>query len=520
MFGADVVKLRGSRPIGGDSVVVVGAGLAGLSAALHLAGAGRDVTVVERAGAPGGRAARVIRPATGGGDYHLDTGPTVLTMPDLVADCFAAVGQEMTDWLTLKPVDPAYRAEFADGSGISMTTDFTAMSQRIAELSGPGEAAAYGRYVEFVTRLYRLQMRDFIDRNFDSPTDLVGLSLARLAAMGGFARLAPTLRRYFADERLQRIFGFQALYAGLSPERALAIYAVIAYMDLVEGVYYPEGGMNALPTAMEAAARSAGVKFSYDADITGVRWNGDRVRAVRAADGQEWAADAVVVTVDHPAAWRILDRPDPRARGPLRTRFSPSCVVLAAGLAQDLPPDEHPAHHTMHFGRGWGTVFDDLEQGRPMRDPSFLVSRPTVTDPGLAPPGGGTAYVLFPAPNLTGAGGSIDWTRLRGPYREHMLRSVEKAGLAGFGDTIDAEVLTTPADWAAQGLGAGTPFAAAHTFAQTGPFRTANTVGANVALAGSSTVPGVGVPMVLISGRLAAERVVGADPAYRSRAWR
>lgn len=504
------------RPIGGDSVVVIGAGLAGLSAALHLAGAGRDVTVLERASAPGGRAARVIRPATDGGEYHLDTGPTVLTMPDLVADCFAAVGQEMSDWVTLKPVDPAYRAEFADGTGISMTTDFAAMTQRITDLSGAKEAAAYGRYVEFVSKLYKLQMRDFIDRNFDSPVDLVGTSLARLAAMGGFARLAPTLRRFFDDERLQRIFGFQALYAGLSPERALAIYAVIAYMDLVEGVFYPEGGMNALPTGMEAAARSAGVKFVYDTEITGVTWQGDKVTAVRAADGQQWTPDAVVVTVDHPAAWRILGKPDRRPR----TRFSPSCVVLAAGFQHDLPADEHPAHHTMHFGQGWKTVFDDLEQGRPMRDPSFLISRPTVTDPSLAPAGGGTAYVLFPTPNLHGAGGELDWTTLRGPYREHMMRCIEKSGLPGFENAIDAEVLTTPADWAAQGLGAGTPFAAAHTFTQTGPFRASNTVGDNVALAGSSTVPGVGVPMVLISGRLAAERITGVDPAYRSLAWR
>jgi phytoene desaturase len=497
-----------------EHVVVVGAGLAGLSAAMHLAGAGRRVTVLEAASSPGGSAARVCLPAPGGGAYHLDTGPTVLTMPDLLADCFAALGESMSDWVTLRRLDPAYRAQFADGTGLSVTSDVEAMTERIRAFSGPDDADGYRQYVDFVTRLYRLQMRDFIDRNFDSPSDLVGSSLAKLVALRGFSRLAPTVARYFRDERLQRIFSFQALYAGVSPARALAIYAVISYMDLVEGVSYPVGGMNALPTAMEAAARKAGVELVYDTQVTTTTWKGGRV------------PDAVVMTLDRPAALEVLKGPVTRrilgAPGLSRTghgagtQYSPSCVVLAAGVHTTWPES---AHHTMHFGRAWSQVFEDLDAGRLMRDPSFLVSLPSVTDPGLAPAGCSAAYVLFPAPNLDHAR-PLDWARLRGPYREYMLRAVEDAGYRGFGDAIEVEQLITPADWAQRGLGAGTPFAAAHTFGQTGPFRSPNTLGDNVVFAGSSTTPGVGVPMVLISGRLAAERLTGHDPAYRSLAWR
>jgi phytoene desaturase len=317
---------------------------------------------------------------------------------------------------------------------------------------------------------------------------------------------------------LQRVFSFQAMYAGVSPARALAIYAVISYMDLVEGVSYPVGGMNALPTAMEAAARKAGVEFVYDTRVTATTWIGDRVTEVRSADGRTWTLDAVVMTLDRPAALEVLDRTQRRrlTGRPNPTRYSPSCVVLAAGVTTSWP---EAAHHTMHFGRAWSQVFDDLEGGRLMRDPSFLVSLPSVTDPGLAPAGSSAAYLLFPAPNLDHAQ-PLDWARLRGPYREHMLNTVENAGFRGFGEAIDAEVLITPQDWADRGLGAGTPFAAAHTFGQTGPFRSPNTLGDNVVFAGSSTTPGVGVPMVLISGRLAAERLTGRDPAYRSLAWR
>jgi phytoene desaturase len=509
-----------------EHVVVVGAGLAGLSAAMHLAGAGRRVTVLEAASTPGGSAARVSLPAPGGGTYHLDTGPTVLTMPDLLADCFAALGESLSDWVTLRRLEPAYRARFADGTTLSVTSDVDAMTERIRAFSGSRGAAdadGYRRYVDFVTRLYRLQMRAFIDRNFDSPLDLVGPSLARLTALRGFSRLAPTVARYFHDERLQRVFSFQSLYAGVSPDRALAIYAVISYMDLVEGVSYPVGGMNALPTAMEAAARKAGVEFVYDTTVVTTTWSGRAVIELQSLDGRSWAPDAVVMALDRPAALEVLNKTPREMRvghaltgHPTRTRYSPSCVVLAAGVSATWPD---AAHHTMNFGRAWSQVFDDLDAGRLMRDPSFMVSLPSVTDPGLAPAGCSAAYVLFPVPNLDHAR-PLDWARLRGPYREVMLNAVQKAGYRGFGDAIDAEVLITPADWSMRGLGAGTPFAAAHTFSQTGPFRSANTFGDNVVFAGSSTTPGVGVPMVLISGRLAAERLTGPDPTYRSLARR
>jgi phytoene desaturase len=152
-----------------------------------------------------------------------------------------------------------------------------------------------------------------------------------------------------------------------------------------------------------------------------------------------------------------------------------------------------------------------------MSDPSFFVSNPSRDDPTLAPAGRETYSVLFPTPNLDAP---IDWRRVGPRYRDEVVRTVERHGYAGFGDAIEVESVTTPADWAARGLERGTPFAAAHTFLQTGPFRPRNIWGDNVVLVGSGTTPGVGVPMVLVSGRLAAERVTGPSPAYVSRAWR
>jgi phytoene desaturase len=496
-----------------DHVVVVGAGLGGLSAAMRLAGAGRRVTVLEREAVPGGRAGqRVIAAPDGAGDYRFDTGPTVLTMPDLIADCFDALGEPMDAWLDLRPVSPLYRAEFADGSGLDVHADTDRMAAEVAAVAGSAEAAGFRRYVEFVSRVYRYEMRDFIDRNIDSPLDLVTANLARLAAVGGFRRLAPTVGRYLSDERLQRVYSFQAMYAGLSPYDALAIYAVISYMDAVAGVYFPVGGLHALPVAMAAAAEKHGVEIRYSTPVARVERRGDRATAVVTAAGERVPCDAVVLNPDLPVAYRELLGFTPRRVR--RLRYSPSCWLLLAGSRS---PGAGGAHHTIHFGDAWRGVFDELLSGRLMSDPSFLVTAPSRSDPGLAPPGRGTYYVLFPTPNLDGP---IDWDRLAPAYRERVLATLEARGYPGFAASLEVEDVTTPLDWAARGMERGAPFAAAHSFLQTGPFRPGNLWGENVVFTGSGTQPGVGVPMVLISGRLAAERITGPDPSYRSRAWR
>ncbi len=484
-----------------DHVVVVGAGLGGLSAALRLAGADRRVTVVEREAVPGGRAGLLVD-----GGYSFDTGPTVLTMPDLIADAFDCVGESMADWLTLDPVAPLYRARFADGSSLDVHASVEAMAAEVAAVCGPKEADGYRRFVDFVSALYRLEMRHFIDRNLDSPLDLARPSLVRLAALGGFRRLAPKVGQYLSDPRLRRVFSFQAMYAGLSPHDALAIYAVIGYMDSVAGVYFPRGGMHAVPRAMAAAAEKHGVEFRYGEEVSRVEMRGQRAVAVHTTQARI-ACDAVVLNPDLPIARRdLLGAPLQR-----RLRYSPSCFLLLAGSRATYPTE---AHHTISFGHAWKQVFDEIFGGRLMSDPSFLVTSPS--DPALAPAGRSTFSVLFPTPNLSAA---IDWRSAGPEYRHHVVATLEARGWSGFGDGIEVEHVTTPLDWAARGMAAGTPFAAAHTFAQTGPFRPRNTFGDNVAFAGSGTQPGVGVPMVLLSGRLAAERILGPDPAYRSRAW-
>lgn len=483
-----------------DHVVVVGAGLSGLSAALHLLGAGRRVTLVERAERPGGVAGRLVR-----GGYQMDTGPTVLTMPDLLEEAFAAVGASLADHVELLPLHPAYRARFADGSALEVHTCAEAMEAEVERFAGAREALGYHRLRRWLVQLHRVQMRRFIDANFDSPLQLLHPDLARLAALGGFGRLDSRIGRFLSDPRLRRVFSFQSLYAGVAPARALAAYAVIAYMDTVAGVWFPRGGMHALPVAMAAAAARAGAELRQGQTVTGLERSGERITAVLTDHGRI-PCDAVVLTTGLPTAYRLLGR---RPRRPVALRHAPSAVVLHAGTDRTWP---QLSHHTLSFGAAWQRTFRELTRtGRLMSDPSLLITRPTATDPGLAPPGRHLHYILAPCPNTEIGPRATAWQSLAPGYRDGLLAELERRGLDGLAAAVEEECLVTPADWAAQGHPAGTPFSAAHTLAQTGPFRPRNLVRgtSNAVLAGAGTTPGVGVPTVVISGKLAAARITG-----------
>ena len=485
-------------------VVVVGAGLGGLSAAAHLAGRGHEVTIVERGDQPGGRAG-----ALRSHGFTLDVGPTVLTIPGLLRDAFEACGADMDDHLRIDPVDPMYRACYPDGSTLHVRHGREAMTEEIRAFAGAREADAFVRFATWLEQLHDAEIDSFIDANLDSPLDLLrpwrdGLRLLRL---GGFGRLDRKVASFFDDERLQQIFSFQSMYAGLAPYEALALYAVITYMDSIAGVFVPRGGMHQMAAGLAAAVEAAGVTIRYDSPVSEIaRFADGSVRGVRLGEGdgaELVAADAVVCNPDLPVAYRELLGDDVAAPRRARTgKYSPSCLLWVAGV-EGLPPAE-AAHHNIHFGDDWDGSFRALiDEGTRMPDPSILVTLHSLDDRSLAPDGCSSIYVLEPTPNLDG---EVDWAR----ERDRITGSLrERVASLGYPTDVVVETVLDPTDWERQGMERGTPFALAHTFLQTGPFRPSNVDPRvpGLVFVGSSTLPGVGVPMVLISGKLAAERV-------------
>ena len=492
-------------------VVVVGAGLGGLSAAAHLRGGGHDVLVLEREAVPGGRNGLLEL-----GGYRFDTGPTVFTMPDLLRSAFTAVDAEMDDFVRLRPVDPMYRATYHDGTELRVWHGRERMHREIREVVGADAARQFDRFADWLRALYEVEHAHFIDTNFDSPLDLawpLGPAI-RLLRLGGFRKLGARVASYFDDHRLQKIFSFQSMYAGLAPYEALALYCVITYMDTVEGVYFPEGGMHAVPVGLARAVQKAGVELRYETTVDRIELaegSRGRVRGVHVLGpggaAERIEADAVVCNPDLPVAYRTLVPGLPPPRAVRRGHYSPSCALWHAGVKGELPAGT--AHHNIHFGEEWDDSFRDLlHRGQLMADPSILVTVHSVDEPSAVPASDDGAtrhslYVLEPTPNLDGR---IDWTRERDRLHDSLRRRVTALG---YPDDVEVEAFVDPTDWERQGMERGTPFALSHRFRQTGPFRPNNVTrhAPGLVFVGSGTVPGVGVPMVLVSGRLAAERV-------------
>lgn len=509
-----------------EHVVIVGAGLSGLSAGLHLLGAGRRVTIIESNTTVGGRVGQY-----NGSDYTIDNGATVLTMPELIDDALAAVGASAdttSPKLVVHKLDPAYHARFADGTSIDVSSDPERMAAEVSRVCGPAEAQRYRSLRRWLAQIFDAEFHRFMDANFDSPLDLVNSpaalkDLMRLITLRGFGTLGHQVDRLIRDPRLRRIFTFQALYAGVAPARALAVYGAIAHMDTSLGVYFPEGGMHTIAESMADAFIDAGGDLRLGAPVEHLELTGRRVTAVRTRSGECIDADALILTPDVGVIDQLLRPHAPRR--PRRVRTSPSALVIHGTIDSSIA-DLWPArrHHMIDFGKAWKRTFAEITagpgRGTLMSDPSLLITRPAVSDAGLVFRRDGVnrepISILAPCPNLVTA--PLDWSTLETPYVREIVGTLAQRGYLGIIDGLEIDHVDTPQTWFDKGMAAGSPFAAAHVFRQTGPFRRKNLEPGfdNVVLAGSGTVPGVGVPTVIISGRLAAERITGPQREARA----
>lgn len=521
-------------------VVVIGAGLAGLTAALHLLGAGHRVTVVDSADHVGGRCATEDVAVPGAGvTVRADTGATVWTMPQLVESALAAVGKRIADVdpdFQVRKLSPAYHATFHDGRSIDVYGDAARMSaeiRRFAEAGGDDpepRVAGYLEMREWLAKMFASAYPHFMSASFDSPLDMIGDAgaagdLGHLAQLGAFGSLGRRVDALLGDELLARVFSFQSLYAGVAPKKARAVYGCIAHMDTTMGVYYPTSsrtgsGMGAMAELMAAAFVEAGGDLRLSTPVTGLAVGGrDRGVTAVVVDGGSFPCDGLVATVDLPVVegW-LSDAGAPAKRRAVPTRTSPSAMVAHGAVPVDVARQWPRRHHLISFGEAWDETFREISAprgGSLMSDPSLLVTRPAVTCPDrIVVDADGREWepvsVLAPCPNLASA--DVDWDLVGPAHLAEVTALLVDRGLTGIAEHWSVGRLDTPATWADQGMIDGSPFGLAHLFRQTGPFRPRNLsprLPANLVLAGSTTVPGVGVPTVMISGALAADRFTG-----------
>ncbi|HZU14000.1 MAG TPA: phytoene desaturase family protein [Chloroflexota bacterium] len=474
--------------------IVIGGGLGGLAASIRLRLAGRRVRLLEKNGRLGGRCNRLELDG-----FTFDTGPTLLLMRDVLDDLFACAGRRLEDYLDLVRLDPNYVIHFGDGSTLEISGDLDATAKQMDALeTGAGER--FRHYLADAGRNYRISRERFVERNFCHWHEFfTPVNLRYLLATHALRSLARHVGRFFEDERLRLALSFQTMYLGLSPDDAPSIYSLLPYTEIAEGIWYPRGGMYRIVTALARLAGELGVEIETGAEVREVSRVERRVTDVRTAD-RSYPADLVVCNADLPWASRAL------FDIPRRRRLNPgsSAFLLYLGLDRRYPCLRH---HNVYLSPDPAANFDAIFHRHSVpRDPSFYVCAPTGTDPSTAPPGGEALYVLVPVPATSPA---IDWSSDASPLREHVLDRLER-DLPGLCSHIVCERAYTPTDFEHDyHISRGSAFGLSHALHQVGYFRPSNRALGydNLYFVGASTVPGGGIPMVIIGSRLVAERI-------------
>jgi phytoene desaturase len=484
--------------------VVIGAGLGGLATAIRLRLAGFDVRVLERRDSPGGK----VRQWRAGG-YTFDLGPTILTMPFVFEELFAAAGRRFADAVALEPLAPYYRAHFADGTVFELSDSMRHVLAQIRRMSPDDET----RYVDFLARagrIYRVVEEHFLTRLFDSRWDLLDPALLRAGLrVDAITTLARRVERQFSDPRIRQLTSYQAIYVGASPEEVPATYALIPYLEAAEGVWFPRGGMYALAEATARLASDLGVDVRLGCGAERIEVEGGRARGVRDAAGERHDADVVVSNADlHHTYGPLLDGVPRRHMSDERlARLEPSssAFILLLGVERSYPG---VVHHNVYFSSDFARDLRELfVEHVPLSEPSFYVCAPSATDPTLAPPGATALYALAPAPYLARG---VEWDALAESYADRLVDRMEAAGWTGLRAAIRVKRWYTPADFARDySSHRGSIFGLSARSDQTA-FRRPAPRSRDVAglyLVGGSTQPGGGVPMVVIGGKLVAEQI-------------
>ncbi|MGB8510423.1 MAG: phytoene desaturase family protein [Pyrinomonadaceae bacterium] len=488
--------------------MIVGAGLGGLSAAIHLRLAGFDVHVFEANALVGGRANLIERDG-----FRFDTGPSLLNYPWVFEELFAAAGRSLRDYVRLLPVDPSVSFQWADGMRFTLSSDLQTFMDECERLE-PGSRPAVLAFMRDADAKYRIAFEKMVSRNVDNPAKWLGaLTLSELRRTSVWRSLDGQLRRHFKNRRVREALGSYAMYLGGSPYSLPGMFTILPYGEMAYGLWLPEGGIYGLVEAVARLARELGVEIHTSCPVRQIVTRYGRVKGLELADGSFRASTLVVSNVDVPTTdTELLDTDEHSAgmlrRGALKIRMTPGVLTFYWGVRGPL---ENIGHHTIFLPDDSRAAFDDLmKRGRIPGGLPFYVSVPSATDASLAPLNDTTMFVLVPVP-LISEMPEIDWTAATGDVRARVLQRLAHHGVELAAERIVCEEVYTPIEWRRRfGLYDGSAFGAAHNFFQIGPFRRRNfsdKIG-GLYYVGASTTPGTGMPMVVLGGKQTAERIV------------
>lgn len=500
------------------TAVVVGGGIAGLATAALLTAEGWSVTVLEARDDIGGRAGSWERDG-----FRFDTGPSWYLMPEVFDHFFRLLGTTAAEQLNLVPLDPAYRvySDPATGRAALDVRSGREAATSLFESVEPGAGARLAAYLDSAGDAYDLAVTRFLYDTYETTAGLRDPALLRR-----LPQLAPLLTRSLAshvdrrfdDPRLRQILGYPAVFLGGSPYGVPSLYHLMSHLDLDDGVLYPQGGFTEIIRAIERLAVASGARIETRARVTAIDTAGGIATGVTLQDGRRLAADLVVSTADlHHTETTLLPRElqtYPESWWAKRAP-SPGALLLLLGVEGSLP---QLAHHTLLFTDDWRTNFDDIF-GSDTRIPepaSLYVCRPSATDPSVAPPGHENLFVLVPVPADPSLGrGGVDGAGDAGieAAADRVIEQLARwCDIPDLADRIVVRRTISPGDFEADlGSWRGNALGLAHTLGQSAMFRPRNASRkvAGLSFAGGSALPGIGLPMCLISAELVVKRLRG-----------
>lgn len=491
-----------------DRVAVIGGGLGGLAAACSLAARGYEVDLFERNRWSGGKAAVLEQEG-----FRFDMGPTILTLPSVLRRIFAEAGQSLEDHLDLVRLDPQWRSFFVDGSRLDLDQDVRTMVARLRQFqAAPGTAEGYQQFQDLSSRLNDISQKYFFYRPVGTMGDMFKLRelgrpqvLSDVLAMRPGRSVGGTIRSFIPDGRVAQMLDHFTQYVGSAPDQSPAVLCGIAHMQADEGVWYPRGGIGAVPQALAALAETLGVRIFSEHPVRRLAVSQGRVHGLETVDGELRRYAAVVSNSDTVRSHQELLEGQASRRFLQRRHYEPACsgVVLYLGLRERY---EHLLHHNFVFSRDPHEEFEAIyRQGEPAPDPTCYVCAPAATDSAVAPAGGEALYILVHAPYLRS---HHDWKAMFPAYRKRILKKLaDTAGLEDLEQRIVCESALTPEDIQTRyHVLKGAIYGLASHGRWLGAFKPHNRSldVKGLYFAGGSAHPGPGMPMVLMSGWIAA----------------
>ncbi len=445
------------------------------------------------------------------GPYQMDTGPSIMQLPQILEAVFRRAGKRIEDYVTLKKLEPNTRIHFWDGTHLDTTWDQPKMRENIRALN-PALVPVYDRWLAETEAKYGIAYEKFISHPADSLGYYNPLRLLPTLRFKPWQSLYGHLNENFHDDRLSYAFSYPSKYLGLHPTTCSSVFSVIPYLELAFGVWHVMGGFRALAQGMKRCAEDLGAQFRMSSPVKRVRVEQGRATGVELESAEVLAADAVVVNADLPYAAQALVEDKWRAGSRLsnqsleKAAYSCSTFMLYLGLDtvyRDLP------HHLIYLSnnarRTDRAALEDLEAD--LDDPPFYVVNPTVTDPTGAPEGHSTMYVLVPTPNT---GRPHDWSKIEQQLTEKVPGWLEKVGVRDVKAHIRAQRAFTAETWRDDfNVHRGAVFNLSHTWLQLGPLRpkVKSREVEGLFWVGGGTHPGSGLLTIMESANIAAHHL-------------